>query len=72
MKTNEEDSIFDRKISWFTSMLDVEPKDTTLGEFIAKSGEYREHIERLRACRNADERRFLKGQLPQATISGVF
>ena len=72
MKTNKKDSIFDRKISWFTSMRDVEPKDTTLGEFLAKGEEYREHIERLRACRNADERRFLKGQLPQATISGVF
>ena len=70
--TNKEDSIFDRKISWFTSMRDVEPKNTTLGEFLAKGEEYREHIERLRACRNADERRFLKGQLPQATISGVF
>lgn len=70
--TNKEDSIFDRKISWFTSMRDVEPKNTTLGEFLAKGEEYREHIERLRACRNADERKYLKSQLPQATISGVF
>lgn len=72
MKTNKEDSIFDRKISWFTSMRDVEPKDTTLGEFLAMGVEYREQIERLRSCRNADERKYLKIQLPQATISGVF
>jgi hypothetical protein len=72
MMTNKEDSIFDRKISWFTSMRDVEPKNTTLGEFLAKGEEYREHIERLRSCRNADERKYLKSQLPQATISGVF
>ena len=72
MKTNKEDSIFDRKISWFTSMRDVEPKDTTLGEFLAMGVEYREQLERLRSCRNADERKYLKIQLPQATISGVF
>ena len=72
MKTNKKDSIFDRKISWFTSMRDVEPKDTTLGEFLAKGEEYRELIERLHSCKNADERKYLKGQLPQATISGVF
>ena len=72
MKTNKEDSIFDRKISWFTSMRDVEPKDTTLGEFLAKGEEYRELIERLRSCKNAEERKYLKIQLPQATISGVF
>ena len=72
MKTNKEDSIFDRKISWFTSMRDVEPKDTTLGEFLSMGVEYREQIERLRSCRNADERKYLKIQLPQATISGVF
>ena len=57
MKTNKEDSIFDRKISWFTSMRDVEPKDTTLGEFLAKGEEYRELIERLRSCKNAEERK---------------
>ncbi len=72
MKTNKEDSIFDRKISWFTSMRDVEPKDTTLGEFLAMGVEYREQIERLRVCRNADEQKYLKIQLPQATISGIF
>ena len=72
MKTNKEDSIFDRKISWFTSMRDVEPKDTTLGEFLAMGVEYREQLERLRSCRNDDERKYLKIQLPQATISGVF
>lgn len=72
MKTNKEDSIFDRKISWFTSMRDVEPKGTTLGEFLAMGVEYREQLERLRSCRNADERKYLKIQLPQATISGVF
>ena len=72
MKTNKEDSIFNRKISWFTSMRDVEPKETTLGEFLAMGAEYREQIERLRSCRNADERKYLKSQLPQATISGVF
>lgn len=72
MKTNNEDSIFDRKISWFTSMRDVEPKDITTGEFLAKGEEYKEHIQRLRTCRNADERKYLKGLLPQATISGVF
>lgn len=72
MKTNKADSIFNRKISWFTSMRDVEPKDTTLGEFLAMGVEFREQIERLRSCRNTDERKFLKIQLPQATISGVF
>lgn len=72
MNTYKEESIFGRKISWFTSMRDVEPKNTTLGEFLAKGEEYREHIERLRTCRNADERKYLKSQLPQATISGVF
>ena len=72
MDTNKAGSIFNRKISWFTSMRDVEPKDTTLGEFLAKCEEYREHIERLRTCRNADERKYLKIQLPQATISCVF
>lgn len=41
MKTNKEDSIFDRKISWFTSIRDVEPKDTTLGEFLAMGEVYR-------------------------------
>lgn len=72
MDTNKADSIFNRKISWFTSMRDVEPNDTTLGEFLAKGEEYREHIERLRTCRNADERKYLKIQLPQGTISGIF
>lgn len=64
--------IFQRKISWFTNMRDTEPKETTLGEFLAKSGEYREQIKKLRTCRNAEERKYLKSQLPQATISGVF
>ena len=72
MRTDKNDLIFDRKISWFTSMRDVEPKDITLGEFLAKGDEYKELIERLRSCKNADERKYLKGQLPQATISGVF
>ena len=72
MKTNKEDPIFDRRISWFMGMRDLEPKDITLGEFLAKGGEYREQIEKLRSCRNADERKLLKSQLPQATICGVF
>lgn len=64
--------IFDRKISWFLNMRDKEPKDITLGEFLAKGSEYLEQIERLRSCRNADERKDIKSMLPQATISGVF
>ena len=72
METLNNDSIFDRKISWFMGMRDLEPKDTTLGEFLAKGVEYREQIGKLRSCRNADERKFLKSQLPQATICGVF
>ena len=64
--------LFERKVSWFTNMRDTEPKDTTLGEFLAKGGEYRVQIEKLRSCRNTDERKYLKSQLPQATVSGVF
>ena len=64
--------IFDRKISWFLNMRDKEPKDIILGKFLAKGSEYLEQIERLRSCRNADERKYIKSMLPQATISGVF
>lgn len=69
---NKENSIFNRKICWFSSMRDQEPKDITLGEFLAKGNEYLEQIERLRSCRNAEERKFIKSKLPQATISGIF
>lgn len=53
-------------------MRDKEPKGITLGEFLAKGNEFLEQIKRLRSCRNADERKYIKSTLPQATISGVF
>ena len=65
-------NIFERKISWFLNMRDKDPKDITLGEFLAKGSEHLEDIKRLRSCRNTDERKFIKSKLPQATISGVF
>lgn len=65
-------SIFDRKISWFSSMFDREPKEITLGEFLAMGDKYREQIERLRTLINKTERNAIKYNLPQATISGVF
>ena len=65
-------SIFDRKISWFSSMFDREPKEITLGEFLAMGDKYREQIERLRTLINKTERNAIKYNLPQATISGMF
>lgn len=67
-----ENNIFDRKISWFSSMFDREPKNITLGEFLAMSRKYREQIEWLRTLVNKTKRNAIKYHLPQATISGVF
>lgn len=63
---------FNRKISWFNNYYDMEPKEISLGEFLAKGNEFREKIERLRSSNDKQARDSIKSQLPQATISGVF
>lgn len=64
--------IFQRRISWFSNKFDTDPKDISLGDFLAKGEAFRIQIMHLRNSHDENERKRIKGSLPQAAISGVF
>ena len=63
-------NIFDTKISCYRNVTDTIGREIRLHDFLF-CDKYKEQIEMLRATTNANERKWLKRQLPQATISGT-